>query len=183
MTLNKLILALLVFGGYTAYSFLPVSLTKGTIERAIEKVLEGSSHSATDVYIRTNILRVAATTSLELDAEHIQIARETHPGERVVTVDVHHPVTVRYLGSERSLQSSVNVRKVYRVDEAAEARRVAQEQRKAEEERRRQEASREYTARLNDAWSECTAKHGNNGCRLGYERAPAGYSGDIIKRY
>ncbi len=183
MTLNRLILALLVFGGYSAYSFFPVSLTKSTIKRTVEKVLDGSSHSTGDATIRNNIVRIAAAGSLELDGEHIQIARETYSGERVVTVDVHHPVTVRYLGSERSLQSSVSVRKVYRVDEAAEARHAAREQRKAEEERRRQEASNEYKARLNEAWSECTAKHGNNGCTLSYERAPAGYSGDIVKRY
>ncbi len=42
-------------------------------------------------------------------------------------------MTVSYLGLERTLQSSVTVRRVYEVDELAKVRRLAQEQRKAEE--------------------------------------------------
>ena len=124
---------LILFGIYSGYKWLSVSFVKSEMKHTVESVLEDVSHGTTDKSIRTRLLRRAVSASLPISEENIKIRRESRPGERILHIDVEYPVTISYLGSERTLERDLHVTKMVKVDEAAEARRA--ERLRREEER------------------------------------------------
>ncbi len=179
VTLGKVLLVLCLFGAYTGYKFLPAFNAKSQIERAVEGVIDGKNHRQTDDYLKHNIARRAATASLELDKDAIEITRETRPGQRIFHVAVHHPITVNYLGAERTFADVVRLTHVVRVDESTEARFVAQTQRQAERQRLADESMARRIRNVDGAWADCEAKHGKGGCEVS---TVPGTSGDEVIR-
>ncbi len=178
VTLGKLILVLVLFGAYTGYKFLPAFNAKSRIVRAVESVIDGK-HRQTDDYLKHNIARAAATASIDLDKQAIEITRENRPGERIFHLAIHHPLTVSYLGAERTFTDVVRVTHVVNVNESAEARYTAQVQRQATQQRLADESMARRTRNINSAWADCEAKHGKGGCEVG---TVPGTSGERVIR-
>ncbi len=57
-----IVFAAVAFGLYTGWCFLTFPMTKGTIERTVNHVLDKVSHDATDEHIRVNIIRPIAAS-------------------------------------------------------------------------------------------------------------------------
>jgi hypothetical protein len=179
--LKPLVWILILFTAYTGYKFISVPFTKGRVERAVENALSDVSHEASSDGIRKRIVRSASISSISLEEGDIEVGREKLPGERIIRVDIAYPVTVNYLGADRTIHTDVHVTKVIHVDEAREARRL--------EARRKEQAridakvgkAREHVGRLKDALSECEEKHGKGNCRV-FETS-GGRPGEIQKLY
>jgi hypothetical protein len=184
ITFNKLLLVLILFGGYSACKFAPVHFSKSNVEHAIETSFVGANHLITDDAIRAKVARGAsAAASLELEPEHVAVSRESRDGERVIYVDISYPVTVSYLGSERVVMSEVHYTKVFKVSEARETRRIAQEQREADRQAQLQDViNRRYGENLQSAWTECEARFGRGGCEVTHGPAPAGHDPTQIQK-
>lgn len=181
VTRKYVVLVLTLFGIYSGYKWLSVSLVKSEMKHAVESVLEDVSHETTDESIRTRLLRRAASASLPASEGNIKIRRESRTGERILHIDIEYPVTINYLGSERTLESDLHVTKVVRVNEAAEARRAEKLRRDEERRKKYQEFAGEYSRKLQPLWNECEAKHGKGNCRL--LPWPGEGSGEIVKMY
>ncbi len=141
-----IVFALLGFGLYSAYCFLPVFTTQSQFEHLIAAILEGAGHNLPDRAVRDKTLRAARAESMPLTENDIVITREKSHGERIIHVEMHFPVTVSYLGSERILHRTLHVSQSYKVDEAALAQRVAQEEERRRTQERKQRASEAQAA-------------------------------------
>ena len=142
------------FGAYSAYKFIGVSSVENTIEHAVDemfgKVKLDTSHDA----IKHLIIRRVAVASIELDPENIRVKTERRPGELLVEVEVEHPVTISFLGSEKVLTADVYLAHAIPVNEAALARRTE-----------RRERVTEHWDEVREAMDECGEKWGQ-GCTL-----------------
>jgi hypothetical protein len=167
--LKPLVYVVILFAVYTGYKFMSVPFSKGRVERV---VVDG---------IRKRIIRRAEASSVSLAPGDIQVGREKLPGERVIHIDIAYPVTVRYLGGDRTIETDVHVTKVIEVDEAAEARRADAERRERHEINAKVAAAAEHVGRLKGALSECEQKHGKGNCRV--MEMPGGSPGEIQKLY
>ncbi len=183
ITVKHLVLIAIVFGGYTGYKFLSVYFTKSQLERAVEVVLKDTTHLSTDDEVRGKIVRRAGAGSLTLEPSQIELQRETRTGQRILYVGVQYPVPVSYLGSERTVNADVYMTKVYRVSEAAEARRLEREQRQEEAQRRAEAVRKRHDAEFKEAWTECEAKHGRGNCWMQSVPSAGGEPGKIQKLY
>jgi hypothetical protein len=181
VTRKYVVLILVLFGIYSGYKWLSVSLVKSEMKHAVESVLDDVSHETTDKSIKARLLRRAASASLPVSEGNIKIRRESRTGERILHIDIEYPVTIDYLGSARTLESDLHVTKVVRVNEAAEARRAERLRREEERREKYQEFAGEYSRKLEPLWKECEEKHGKGNCRL--EAWPGGGSGEIVKMY
>ena len=181
VTRKYVVWVLILFGIYSGYKGLSVSLVKSEMKNAVESVLEDVSHGTTDKSIRTRLLRRTASASLPVSEGNITIRRESRTGERILHIDVEYPVTINYLGSERTLESDLHVTKVVKVNEAAEARRAEKLRREEERRQNYQAFAREHSRKLEPLWNECEAKHGKGNCRL--EAWPGKGPGEIVKMY
>ncbi len=179
VTLGKLVMVLVLFGAYTGYKFLPAFTAQSQIERAVESVIDGKKHRQTDDYLKHNIARAAAVASIDLDKQAIEITREDRPGQRIFHVAIHHPLTVSYLGAERTFTDVVRVTHVVNVDESTEARYAAQVQRQETQQRQADESMARRIRNIDSAWDDCEAKHGKGGCQVG---TVAGTSGEQVIR-
>ena len=121
--------ALIAFGLYSGFKFLPLVFTKSSVTHAVERELGGINDGLSDEVLRKRIVRSARVASVELDPSKISIQRERHTGERVFQIAIELPITVEDLGKERVFDSVVHVNRTVPVDEAAEARRVATKKR------------------------------------------------------
>ncbi len=144
--LGWIVFAAAVFGLYTGWCFLTVPMTKSHIARAVSDVLDDVSHDATDESIRVKLIRRAESAKIELYDDDIFVERERHEGQRIVHVGVDYPVTLDYLGAERTVGTSLDVTKVYRVNEAALIRQAEAQERETE----RQNAAMEIAGRWSD---------------------------------
>ena len=88
---------------------------------------------------------------VSLEMGDIQVGREKLPGERIIHIDIAYPVTVRYLGGDRTIETDVHVTHVIEVDEAAEARRADAERRERAEIDAKLAAAGEHVGRLKSA--------------------------------
>ncbi len=180
---KHLVLIVIVFGVYTGYKFVPVSFTKSRITHVVDVALNDTTHLWTDDGLRKMIVRTASTGSLGLEESQITVQKETRPGERIVHIDVQYPMSISYLGSERTVNANVYVAKVFKVNEAAEVRRIENEKSQAEERRRQLERQERFASEVKDAFAECTAKHGPGGCELTYGYSPGARPGQLERRY
>jgi hypothetical protein len=156
-----LVFFVIAFGLYTGWKFLTVPMTKSQIENAIEAVLDDISHEAPDRQIRALILRRAGVTEIELEEDEVWIERESRHGERIIQVGVGYPVTFSYLGSERTVQTAVQVTKVIRVNEAAEARRAAAREEALERDRQAAARARRWSDKLGEELKRCKKATGS----------------------
>jgi hypothetical protein len=159
---------LLAFGAYTGYKFLPVELTKGKIEHGIDKAFEQISHRSTDEQVQANVARFVQTAGVNLVREDIRVEREQSPGQRVIHVDIYHPITVSYLGSDRAINKHIHKAKVIAVNEKAEAAYAEQKRREQYERDRQDSAERDFARRFKQTWAECVKKYGPAGCEVRY---------------
>jgi hypothetical protein len=150
-----IVLFVIAFGLYSGYAFLTVPITKGNIERAVSDVLDDVSHKATDDSIRVKILRRAEASQIELYEDDIWVERESQEGERTVHVGVDYPVTVDYLGAKRTVDTSLQVTKVYRVNEAALARQAAAHERMMERNNEAMEIAGRWNEKVVDELDRC----------------------------
>jgi hypothetical protein len=179
--LKPLIWVLVLFSVYTGYKFMGVPFAKGRVERVVQTALDGVPHRASDDGIRNRILRSAKVSSVSMEASDIAVGREKLPGERIIHVDISYPVTVSYLGGDRTIHTDVHVTKVIEVDEAAEARRAEAKRREQAAIDAKVAAAGEHVGRLKGALSECEEKHGKGNCRV--MEMPGGRPGEIQKLY
>jgi hypothetical protein len=184
ITVKHLVLIAIVFGGYTGYKFLSVYFAKSQLKHAVEVVLEETNHLMADEMVKSKIVRRAAVSSLTLEPSQIELQRETRTGQRILYVGVQYPVPVSYLGSERTVNADVYMTKVYRVNEAAEVRRLERERRQEENRRRAEQVRKRHDTAFKEAWMECQAKHGVGNCQVLDSFGPAGGEpGEIVKLY
>jgi hypothetical protein len=181
--IKHLVIILLVFGAYTGYKFLPVELTKSKIEHGIVKAFEQINHRSTDEQIQANVARFVKTAGVTLEREAVQVGREQSQGQRVIHVDIYHPITVNYLGSERTVNKHIHQMKVIHVNEAAEAAYAEQIRRQEEQRQRDNEAEREYAGRFQEMWAECERIHGRGGCQVQYMPGGGGDRFGQIQRH
>ena len=117
--------------------------------------------SPTDRQIRALVLKRAGVTEIELDEDEIWIERDSRPGERIIQVGAAYPVTFSYLGSERTVQTAVDVTRVYRVNEAAEARRATAREEALERDRQAAARARRWSDKVGDELERCREKTGS----------------------
>lgn len=150
-----LVWSVVFFGAYSAYKLLGVNSVESNIEHAVDemfgKVKLNTSHDA----IKHLIIRRVAVASIELDPENIRVETERRPGEFLVEVEVEHPVTISFLGSEKVLTADVHVTRAIPVDEVALARQAKSRARVDE-----------HWSEVREAMDECTEKWGRGNCTL-----------------
>ncbi len=168
------------FALYSGWVFLGANSARSNIAHTVEGVLESVRHYTDDEVIKTRIVRNAKVTSIEIAKDEIFVERETREGARIVTVAVQHPITVAYLGSERTVWDDVSVSHKFIVDEADEARRLDRiDQQEGAKRRQRAKADR-FMSKVRDAWKECEGKFGKGSCEM--TKPPAGTrDGEVIK--
>jgi hypothetical protein len=143
----KLIVAALIsFALYSGYCFLPVYTTESQFEHLVSAMLADGNPKLTDKSIRNKTLEAARSDSIPLENDDIEIWREQAEGERTIHVEFALPVTISYLGSERTLVRQLHLFQTYEVDEAAEARLVAQREEERRMNRERRQRGREHAA-------------------------------------
>jgi hypothetical protein len=179
--LKAIVWILIVLGAYSGYKFAGFHFAKGRVERVVEKALDQVRHDTPDDGVRHRIIRQASASSISLELGDIQVGRESHPGERVIHVDVAYPIKVSYLGSDRTVKTGVHVSRSIQVDEAALARKEAARRRENEVNDAKRAAAGEHVGRLKDALSECEEKHGKGNCRV--IETGGGKPGEIQKWY
>ncbi|UCE87110.1 MAG: hypothetical protein JSU66_05090 [Deltaproteobacteria bacterium] len=159
----KLIVAAAIsFALYSGYCFLPAYTTQSQFEHLVSALLADGTHKLTDKSIRNKTLEAARSDALPLEKDDIEIWREQVDGERTIHVEFALPVTISYLGSERTLVRNLHLSHTYEVDEAAEARLVAQrdEERRMARERKREGRARaaDYYGRIKDECEKGTSR-------------------------
>ena len=106
-------------------------------------MLNHGNHNLSDQTLRSKALLASESMSVPLSEEEIRVRRERGEGERTIHVEFEFPVTVSYLGSERTVMRQVHAAKTFRVNEADEARILAD---RKEERRRNEEIQAEQRA-------------------------------------
>ena len=145
-------------------------------------MIDGNKHRQTDEYLKHNIARAAVAAAIELDKQAIEITRDDRPGERIFHVAIHHPITVNYLGAERTFADVVHVSHTVKVNESTESRYTANFQRQAEQQRLADESMARRTRNIDSAWDDCEAKHGKGGCSVSTVPGTPGTSGERVIR-
>ncbi len=156
-----IVFAAAVFGLYTGWCFLTVPMTKGTIERTVNHVLDKVSHDATDEHIRVNIIRRASTVEIDLYDDDIWVDREKREGERIIHVGVDYPVTLDYLGGKRTVNTSLDVTRVFQVNEADLVRQAAAHERRMERNREAMEIAGRWTEKVAGELERCKQATGS----------------------
>ncbi len=168
------------FALYSGWVFLGANSARSNIAYTVEGVLKGVHHYTDDEVIKTRIVRNAKVTSIELAMDEIFVQRETREGARIVTVAVQHPITVGYLGSERTVWDDVSVSHTFAVDETVETRRLDGIQQQDDAKRRNRARADRFNSKVHDVWLECEAKFGKGNCEM--TKPPAGTrDGEVIK--
>ncbi len=144
----------LLFAGYSAWAYLPILSAKSAISRAIEGAAPEMHEEFSDGALVARVLRRAKVASIELDPDAVEVWIERRPGQRIVNVEVDHPVTISYLGA-RTVMAHVSSSEIVPVDEGAEARRLAQKQRREERLEHLHEVNQALQARTRDAIERC----------------------------
>ena len=140
-TVKLIVWVLIGFGLYSGHSFFPATMAHSQLEGAVQNVLKHGNHNLSDAVLRAKALVASESMSVSLSEEEIRVRRESGEGERTIHVEFEFPVTVSYLGSERTVMRRVHAVETFEVNEAEEARIVAERK----EERRRNEASHAKT--------------------------------------
>jgi hypothetical protein len=142
----------LIFGLYTGWCWLPAWQTPSQLESGLVNILEHLNHRSPDGVIRERTWKAVDSKGLYVAPKDIHLRRDQRPGERLVEVSFEIPVTVDWLGDQRTLLRPVRVTHRYEVSEAAESARLAkvEEDARLEGERTREAARRhqELTDRL-----------------------------------
>ena len=125
--------ALLALGLYSGAKFFPVVLTKDRIERRVVSSVQNMAHDSTEEKMRLRIVTKGSSASIKLLEENVHVVRESEHGKRIFHIDVTHPSTVRYLGSDRTVTSRIQFTHVIVVDEVALARQKEYERVRREE--------------------------------------------------
>jgi hypothetical protein len=154
-SVKLLVWIVIFFGAYSAYKFMGVQSVESNIERAVEEMFGKVSHDTSHDLIKHAIIRRVAVASIELDPESIRVETQRRTGERLVEVEVAHPVTISFLGSEQVLTANVHATRSIRVDEVALARQEAHQQRVDE-----------HWDEVRDAMDDCREKWGRGNCQL-----------------
>ncbi len=154
-SVKLLVWIVVFFGAYGAYKVMGVHSVEKTIERAVVEICGKVDHNTTHKWIKHNIVRTVNVASISLDPENIRVKTERRPGERLVEVEVAHPVTVSLLGSERVFTASVKASQVVPINEALVAREA--------EHKRQAEA---YIEEVREALDDCREKYGRGNCNL-----------------
>ena len=162
--LGWIVFAAVAFGLYTGWCFLTVPMTKGTIERTVNYVLDGVSHDATDESIRAKIIRRASSVEIDLYDDDIWVDRESHEGERIIHIGVDYPVTLDYLGGERTVDTSLDVTRVFRVNEAELVRRARVHEQRMERNNEAMEIAGRWTEKVAGELEKCKEATGSR-CR------------------
>ena len=160
--MKLIVSALIAFALYSGYCFLPVYTTQSQFEHLVSNMLEDATHKLSNKSIRNKTLGAASSDSIPLEKDDIEIWREQGDGEHTIHVEFSLPITITYLGSERTLVRHLHLFQTYEVDEAAEARLVAQkeEQRRETRERRHRDRARaaDYYGQIKEKCAEGTSR-------------------------
>ena len=159
-TVKLLVWVVVFLGVYGAYKLMGVNSVENNIERAVDEMFGRVDHDTSHDVIKHTIVRRVAVASIELDPENIRVETERRPGERLIEVEVAHPVAIGFLGSEQVLTADVRASRVIPVDEALLARQ-AEHQRQADA----------YIEEVREALDNCRKKYGRGNCTL--TEAPA----------
>jgi hypothetical protein len=166
---------------YTGWTFFPVVLNKGRVERSIEYSLQGMAHSSTEEDIRQRVVTKGSSPSIQLADEDILVIREVEHGRRTFHVDVTFPQVVRYLGSDRTVTSHLQLTHVIEVDEVALAREQEYERKRMAEYEAQQVKARAFARKVEAAHAECEEKWGKGNCTV--TETYGGDSNSIMKMY
>ncbi len=163
----KLIVWLMIgFAGYCGFKYISVSSTTSQVERALETALSRVGYGTNTDAVAEVMARKASNSKVSLTPEDVRITMEKSHGKRVITADIEFPITVDFLGGERTFQRHVTATREILVNEqvlaAAEQREA---QRMAVYEAPQAEA-REYNAQVDEVYAECEEKHGKGNCRV-----------------
>ena len=160
-SVKLLVWVILFFAVYGGYKLMGVSSVEGNIERAVDEMFGKVDHATNHDAIKHIIIRRVAVASIELDPENIRVETERRPGEFRVDVEVAHPVSISFLGSERVLTADVHATQVIPVDEAALARQAEHQQRVDE-----------HWGEVRQAMDDCREKWGRGNCTLSETPGP-----------
>jgi len=173
--------ALLALGLYSGFKFFPVVLTKGRIERRVVSSVQNMGHDSTEEQMRLRVVTKGSSKSIQLLEEHVDVVRESEHGKRIFHIDVTHPSTVRYLGSDHTVTSRIQFTHVIVVDEVALARQKEYERVRREEYEVEQARARAFARQVDDARAECEEKWGVGNCSV--TESYGGDSNHIIRMY
>ena len=145
------------FALYSAYCFVPVYLSHARVEGAISNVLKYGDHTLADSFLRDRALKASASVSYEPALYQIDVWHDRAPGTRTIHVVFDLPITVSYLGADRTITRRVHAQQTWPVNEADETRLAGEREdaRNAEESARRESQMHlaEYKYRMRE---ECT---------------------------
>lgn len=153
---------LLFWGGfgfalYSAYCFVPVYVSHARVEGAISNVLKYGDHTLADSFLRDRAQKASASVSYEPALHQIDVWHDPAPGKRTIHVVFDLPITVSYLGADRTVTRRVHAKRTWPVNEADETRLAGEREdaRNAEESARREQRAHfaDYKSRIQ---AECT---------------------------
>jgi hypothetical protein len=155
VSVKLLVWIVVFFGVYGAYKLMGVNSVENNIERAVDEMFGKVDHDTSHDVIKHTIVRRVAVASIELDPESIRVKTERRPGERLIEVEVAHPVAISFLGSQQVLTADVRASRAIPVDEAMLARQ-AEHQRQADQ----------YIEEVREALDDCRKQYGRGNCTL-----------------
>ncbi len=153
---------LLFWGGlgfalHSAYCFVPVYLSHARVEGTVSNILKYGDHTLADSFLRDRAQKASASVSHELADDQIAVRYERAPGERTIHVEFDLPITVSYLGADRTITRRVHAERTWPVNEAEQARIVAKrEDQRVEEEKARRKQRRQFAEYKSRIQAECT---------------------------
>jgi hypothetical protein len=179
--LGCIVWALIVLGVYSAWKFMPVVLNKGRVERNVEYALQKMPPTSTEEDMRLRIVTKGSAGSIQLDAESVSVFKETQPGKRIFHIAIEFPHTVRYLGSDRIVNSRVQLTHVIEVDEVALARQQEYERKRMAAVEAEQRKAQAFADKVQAAYDECEGEWGKGNCTI--TETYGGDSNEIVKMY
>ena len=94
-TVKFLVWAVILFGGYSAWKFMSVSMAKTQVDRVVERAMEGVDYGPNDRAIATKIAGRASTSSVTVDPDDVEVRLDKRHGERAIPLHAHGLVRTR----------------------------------------------------------------------------------------
>lgn len=133
-----LALAVLGFSLYSAYCFFPAYFEHSRLESAVGNILKHGEHVTPDRFLRAKTQQTAASMDVRIDESLVRVRREKSPGKRIVHIEFEMPVSVTFLGQDRTWNRTVHANYTYAVNEAADSQRIARDEAREADGRRQQ---------------------------------------------
>ena len=160
--LGLLILVAVGYGIYTFVQYKGVWFTRSSLEHAVRSAVAETPAHLPDRVLRRRIARRATVARVPLEDADVVVSTQRRPGERIVTVSIEHPMTIRFFG-ERTVDAGIQMTESFPVDETAESNRLAREQKRAAWEEKMIDRR---DAQIREAREECERVHGRGGCEI-----------------